>query len=130
MTDEERFRKKIKKEARDINEIAREYSEAAMRTLVEIMNNENEVGNVRITAANTILERGYGKPVTPTMNVNVNADAKPEQLNVADLDTEVARTLREVRKLTGGTAKTIEGEVGSSDLRIDDRSTRGSGRPH
>lgn len=42
------------------------YSEKAAKTLVEIMNDTEEDGSVRVKAANSILDRAFGKPVQIT----------------------------------------------------------------
>lgn len=51
------------KATRNIKEAAREYTEQALQTLVQIaLSGESEA--VRVSAANAILDRGYGKPST------------------------------------------------------------------
>jgi hypothetical protein len=42
--------------------LAREHTETAIRTLAEIMNDEFAEDKDRIKAADTILDRGHGKP--------------------------------------------------------------------
>jgi len=49
----------------DIRSLARSYSESAIKTLVGIMGSENCSDRDRITAANILLERGWGKPTQP-----------------------------------------------------------------
>lgn len=46
-----------------LKEVAREYTEDALRTLAQIMV-EGESESARVAAANAILDRGYGKPST------------------------------------------------------------------
>jgi hypothetical protein len=53
--------KGAKPQDRNLRLIAQEYTEAAMLTLLEVMQNESEPGAARVTAANAILDRGYGK---------------------------------------------------------------------
>lgn len=45
----------------DIAALAREHTEAAIDALVEIMSNETASPSARIAAANTLLDRGYGR---------------------------------------------------------------------
>jgi hypothetical protein len=45
-----------------IQEHARQYSREALETLVEIMSNSKAAPAARISAANAILDRGFGKP--------------------------------------------------------------------
>ena len=46
-----------------LKELAREYTTDALRALVGIMQNSDSDA-ARVTAANAILDRGYGKPST------------------------------------------------------------------
>lgn len=46
----------------ELREAAREYSQAALATLVEIMNDTDAPHAARISAANILLDRGHGKP--------------------------------------------------------------------
>jgi hypothetical protein len=48
------------KASKTLKELAREYTPEALAALVDAM--RNETGTARITAANAILDRGYGKP--------------------------------------------------------------------
>lgn len=57
---------------KELQEIAREHCSDALRTLVTIAMNAKVSPSARVTAAIAILERGYGKPLQPTENVNVN----------------------------------------------------------
>lgn len=45
----------------EIRSLARTHTEAALRTLVSIMNNERAHSSVRISAAQYLLDRGWGK---------------------------------------------------------------------
>lgn len=48
----------------DLRELARQHTEKALKTLVEICDHgENE--SARVTAANSLLDRGWGKPAVP-----------------------------------------------------------------
>jgi hypothetical protein len=48
----------------DLRDIARQHTELALRTLVDIAEHgENE--SARVTAANALLDRGWGKPAVP-----------------------------------------------------------------
>lgn len=54
---------------KEIQELARENTEAAMKTLVSICTNKKAPPAARVGAANAILDRGYGKaPATLTLN--------------------------------------------------------------
>ena len=45
----------------DIQELARKYSSAAIAVLAELMCNEDAPPSVRLAAAKTLLERGWGR---------------------------------------------------------------------
>ena len=46
----------------EVRELAREYTEDALKTLVQIMTGKKESAAARVAAANAILDRGHGKP--------------------------------------------------------------------
>jgi hypothetical protein len=46
----------------DVRELARAHTASAMNALVQIVEDENAPPAARVTAANSLLDRGYGKP--------------------------------------------------------------------
>src|SRR5262245_66323643 len=50
------------KEIAEVKELAREHMPAAIEALVSIMNNPKASDAARVSAANALLDRGYGKP--------------------------------------------------------------------
>jgi Family of unknown function (DUF5681) len=46
----------------DIRELARAHTAAAMKALVDIVENKNAPSAARVAAANALLDRAYGKP--------------------------------------------------------------------
>ena len=46
----------------DLRELARTHTEAAVQTLVEIMNDSGAASSARATAATGLLDRGWGRP--------------------------------------------------------------------
>jgi hypothetical protein len=46
----------------EVKELAREYTAEAIQTLVSIMTNTKAAPAARVSAANALLDRGYGKP--------------------------------------------------------------------
>ena len=50
----------------DLKAAAREFSAEALETLVTIMRDSTVSSNTRVTAANSILDRGFGKAVNQT----------------------------------------------------------------
>lgn len=45
-----------------IKDAAREYTEKALLTLADVMTDEEQPAAARVSAANALLDRGYGKP--------------------------------------------------------------------
>jgi uncharacterized protein DUF5681 len=46
----------------EVKQAAREHTEAALQTLLAVVNNEKASAAARVAAANAILDRGWGKP--------------------------------------------------------------------
>jgi hypothetical protein len=46
----------------EVQELARQHTTDAVETLVSIMTNPNSAPAARVSAANALLDRGYGKP--------------------------------------------------------------------
>lgn len=57
-----------------VSELAQKYAPEAIQTLVQIMR-ESEVDTAKIAAANSLLDRGYGKP-GQSLEIG-NKDGKP-----------------------------------------------------
>ena len=49
----------------DIRSLARSHTEAAINCLAGIMNKEGAPEAARVAAANSLLDRGWGKPTQP-----------------------------------------------------------------
>lgn len=50
------------KELVHVRDLARQHTEAAIRTLSEIMHDEGQPGAARTAASTALLDRGWGKP--------------------------------------------------------------------
>lgn len=55
----------------DLRVAAQQYSDEALKTLVEVMRNKKTGGAARAAAANAVLDRGYGKP-KQEIEANIN----------------------------------------------------------
>ena len=53
------------KVAAEIKALARRHSKAAVKTLAAIMNNEDGPATARVSAAQALLDRGWGKAAQP-----------------------------------------------------------------
>ncbi|MEM7730675.1 MAG: hypothetical protein AAF311_15645 [Pseudomonadota bacterium] len=47
---------------RELRDMAKEHAQSALQTLVSIAQSNHEPAAARVSAANAILDRGYGKP--------------------------------------------------------------------
>lgn len=73
------------KVVQELRELAREHTATALNTLIELMQNDPN-GKVRLEAANSVLDRGYGKP---SQSVCVDADVRSTVTKkLADLTDE------------------------------------------
>jgi hypothetical protein len=52
------------KELAHVKELARKHTEEAISALVSILQNKDDTSSARVAAANSILDRAYGKPST------------------------------------------------------------------
>jgi hypothetical protein len=75
------------KQTLDVKELAKDYTEDAVRTLASIMTNREEAAPARVAAARELLDRAHGKP---KQSVDVDANVKASI-------TEVRRTLVDPR---------------------------------
>lgn len=70
-----------------IKELAKEHSEIALNTLVEIATNKKSKESARVQAAVAILDRGWGKPSQSIENLNVNASLEDFLMRVAEQES-------------------------------------------
>jgi hypothetical protein len=63
----------------DIRSLARGHTEGALATLASIMHASDAPPAARVAAANSLLDRGWGKPTQP---VSGDEDGGPVQLTV------------------------------------------------
>jgi hypothetical protein len=70
----------------EVRELARKYTTEAVETLVAIMRNEKATDSARALAANSILDRGHGRPAqamtVTTENKNIDEMTDAEQLQL------------------------------------------------
>jgi hypothetical protein len=72
----------------DVRELARQRSPEAINTLAGIMENEKAPPAARVAAANSLLDRGYGKPMQPISQATITKRA--EDMNDDELATIAA----------------------------------------
>ena len=59
----------VSKAKRDLMAKAKDHADAALATLVEVMQDRKAPPQARISAANSVLDRAYGKPIQATVEV-------------------------------------------------------------
>ena len=64
----------------NLSELAREYTNNALDTLVDVMQS-SQSDSARIAAVTAILDRGYGRP-TKTTSLEVNAPLMPTEIRL------------------------------------------------
>ena len=64
----------------NLSELARQHTNDALETLVEVMKS-GQSDSARIAAATSILDRGYGRP-TKTTSLEVNAPLMPTKIRL------------------------------------------------
>ena len=66
------------KEIGHVRELARQHTDDAIQTLVEVMNNAQENSRARVAAAEALLDRGWGRPDS-SVNVSSTVSITHEQ---------------------------------------------------
>lgn len=66
----------------EVKSIARGYTQTALQTLAGIMTNEDVPAAARVTAAEAILSRGWGKPTQPISGEGEDGALVPFSVNV------------------------------------------------
>ena len=57
----------------EIREIARQHTDAAIETLVKVMDNDSASHSARVAAASALLDRGWGRPAQ-TIDASINGN--------------------------------------------------------
>lgn len=79
---------------RDIAERAKEHGDAALGVLVKIAKDEQQPAAARVSAANAILDRGYGKPMQAVEMTGANGG--PIETRTIDASKLSTATLAEL----------------------------------
>ena len=73
---------------KDLRQLARTHTATAVKTLVGIMRSPKAQGSARIAAANSLLDRGWGKAVQPHAGADGESPIRVENVTVAYVDAE------------------------------------------
>jgi hypothetical protein len=81
-----------------MQDIACEHAEEMMQVLLDVANDPDQPSSARVSAANSWLDRAFGKAATLNYNVNANADVKPSELSDAELSKRIDENLKVIEK--------------------------------
>ena len=86
----------LNKATRTVKEVAAEYTESAIKTLADIMQDVEQPSAVRISAARELLDRAHGRP---TQSVEVDASVSNRRMDLSLIDAELeAAALERARR--------------------------------
>jgi hypothetical protein len=85
--------KAVLPDGRTLAELARDHTEAAIETLIDVMTNVEQPAAARVTAANSILDRGWGKAPQPIVG---DDEAPAVKLDVTGLTNEQLAALEAI----------------------------------
>lgn len=89
-------------DGKTLPQLAREHTEEALQTLVEVMRDKKAPPVARVTAADKVLNRGWGMaPQTITLNDDTTP---PDLSSMTDEQLEALETLRSIATLASGPA--------------------------
>lgn len=80
---------------RALKEMANEYTERALKVLVDVMEDETAPHAARVAAADKILDRGHGKPA---ITIDASVSGKLDQEMLHRLETEMMERMAMARE--------------------------------
>lgn len=85
------------KSTSDLREAAQQFTADALQTLVDVMKDEAQPAAARISAANSLLDRGHGKPQTFAENsISVESgESFPTQIELVAFESSYLKRLQE-----------------------------------
>jgi hypothetical protein len=111
-------REVLAREARDIQDLARGFSEEAMEIAMQIARNEHAADSARLQAIAMVHDRAYGKAAITSINTNINANAKPSEINGADLDKRITEAISRIERLARREEQEAESQERPTHLRV------------
>ena len=100
------------REVAEVRELAREHTEAALKTLATIMEDDDAPHAARVSAANAVLDRAVGKP-TATLDTTIEDRRPHERPRGSTADELLARwRAREAKQAPEGGAGHDDGAAG------------------
>ena len=84
------------KDGRTLGELARDHTEHALQCLIDIMQDSETPAAARVSAANHILDRGWGRAPQ-----SVSIDEPEQALDLSSLSDEQLAVLQSLKSLDG-----------------------------
>jgi hypothetical protein len=84
-----RPRGKVSQAKRDLMEMAKDHGETALQVLVDIATNPASAEGARVSAANAILDRGYGRPTQTVDNKSTDGSMSPKRIEIVAVNGNV-----------------------------------------
>lgn len=82
-----------------ISDLAKQYTEDALATLVEICNDKDASPNARVNAATALLDRAWGKPVQSLQSINANVEVRDWRQALIDNAPQIEADMEEARRV-------------------------------
>lgn len=102
--------------SREVQERARQAALDAIDTLHAIILSPVAADQAKISAANTIFERAYGKVAQTNVNANIS-DVTTKNIDGKSLEQRIAETLSRIEGAESREGEEAQSEGGASDLR-------------
>jgi len=100
---------------KEMQAIALKHAEEMMQVLLDVASDAHQPASARVSAANSWLDRGFGKAATLNYNINAGAGAKPAELSDDDLTRRIQDNLKALEK--GKKSETIDGNAKVINIR-------------
>lgn len=81
----------------EVKKLARQYTAVAIQTLHDIMIDKEQTGSARVGAANSLLDRGYGRPI---QQVEVGGPGDFANMAEDEIDRFISRASMQLSALT------------------------------
>lgn len=88
-------RPKLPEDVKHVRELARQYTNQAVNALVDVMGNSTS-DSARVSAANVLLDRGWGKPEQPLTGMDGGPIETQSRIDASGLTTEQLRALASI----------------------------------
>ena len=115
------MREAAAKELADIQLEARKHTAQILEGMVDIATDPSEMSSARISAANFVYDRAYGKAAQTNINANVNTNGKPSEITGSALTKRIEATLKRIEELTSGGSTPPASSKGPDDVCERDR---------